>query len=115
MEERISANIEFEKDLCSCQLGQSVDVAVCKRLRSKDGKTATRPMLVTVNDKSQVNRILKEARKLKDVDEFKNLYIKKDPTPLERQEMKSLIELIYKKLEETKSQKGGGGGGARTG
>ena len=55
-------------------------------------KIATRPMLVTVKDKSQENRILKEARKLKDVDEFKNVYIKKDSTPLERQEMKNLIE-----------------------
>ena len=77
MEERRSADSEHVKYLCSHQLGQSVDVVVCKRLPPRFGKIATRPILVPVKDKRQANRVLKEARKLKDVDEFKNVYIQR--------------------------------------
>ena len=79
-EERISAETKIcVKDLCSRQLGQSVHV-VCKRLRLRGGKIVTRPMLDIVKDKMQGHRVLKEARKLKDVDELENVYIKKEST-----------------------------------
>ena len=45
VEERISADTEYAKDLCSYQLGHSVDVVACKIFRPRDGKISIRPIL----------------------------------------------------------------------
>lgn len=100
----------FVKKACSQALGVEVEIVNCKRLHShskkvKEGKDK-RPMLVTLRDSNQVDKVLKEARKLKDNEVFRGVFIKKDFTPLERAEMKKLVVERDQKREETKLKMG---------
>ena len=82
-----------------------LEVAACKRLHSKQAKnasTTSRPLLVTVKSSEQISQVLKAARKLRDSTEFKAIFVKKDSTPLERAEIKKLLEDRDKKRQETK-------------
>lgn len=107
---RKTEDTSFVKKACSQALGVEVDIVSCKRLHAQgkqgsEGKDK-RPMLVTLKDGSQVDTVLKEARKLKDNDAFKGVFIKKDCTPLERAEMKALVEERNLKREETRVRMG---------
>lgn len=106
VEERVAADSTFIEDLCGRALAAKVDIISCKRLRSKGGKDVARPLLVTVKESAQVSGILKEARKLRNNDKYKGVFVKKDSTPLERVEMKKLLEERDGKREDTK-KKGG--------
>ena len=86
-----------------------LEVVACKRLHSKQAKnasTTSRPLLVTVKSSEQISQVLKAARKLRDSTEFKAIFVKKDSTPLERAEIKKLLEDRDKMKQETK-KKGG--------
>jgi hypothetical protein len=83
--ERVMADNKYVVDCCSKALSTPVDIASCKRLRSKNAAANTcRPLLVTVKDPAQVLSVLKAAKKLGETVEFKSVFVKKDSTPLER-------------------------------
>lgn len=106
--DRMAEDNAFLKSVCIKALGIQVDITASRRLRSNqsnDNKTK-RPLLVTVKDHTQVGHILKDARKLRDCEEFKQVYVKRDSTPLERVEMRRLISERDQKREETKSKGG---------
>lgn len=106
---RKSDDTIFVKKACSQALGIEVEIASCKRLHSQsqgsEGKNK-KPLLVTLKDGTQVDSVLREARKLKDNETFKGVFIKKDCTPLERAEMKKLVEERDQKREATREKKG---------
>jgi hypothetical protein len=108
--DRVAADSAFVGDVCQRVLGVKLEVATCRRLKSKDGegenKLKCRPLLITVKDPSHVGQVLKNARKLRDNAEVKTVFVKKDATPLERAEMRKLVVLRDQKREETKSQGG---------
>jgi hypothetical protein len=105
---RKTEDTKFVKGACTKALGVEVEIVACKRLRSqsKQGEGSKRPLLVTLIDPAQVGLVLKEARKLRDSEDFKDVFIKKDSTPLERAEMKKLITMRDQKREETKTKGG---------
>jgi hypothetical protein len=79
------ADNKYVADCCSKALSAPVDIASCKRLRSKNAAVnACRPLLVTVKDPAQVWSVLKAAKKLGGTVEFKSVFVNKDSTPLER-------------------------------
>jgi hypothetical protein len=100
--ERVSADSAYVVDCCSKALGVTVEVASCKRLRSKDAAaTACKPLLVTVKDPTQVGQVLKSARKFRESD-FKSVFVKKDSTPLERAELRKKLQERDRRREESK-------------
>lgn len=107
---RKTEDTKFVKKACTQALGVEVDIVSCKRLHAQ-GKQGTegkdkRPMLVTLKDGSQVDTVLKEARKLKDNAAYKGVFLKKDCTPLEREEMRKLVQEREQKREETRVKMG---------
>ena len=78
-------------DLCGRALEVDGKVAFCNRLRAKNTGEPV-PLLMTLKDSSKVGGVLGEARKLRVCTEFSGIFVKKDCTPLERAEMKRVIE-----------------------
>lgn len=104
LNERIADDKTFVISLCKETLDTDVDISTCKRLRSKaPGK---RPLLISVKNEAQASGILRNGHKLRQSESHQNIFLKKDYTPLEREEMRRLVEMRDKKREET-IQKGG--------
>ncbi len=84
-----------------------VDVTATKVIRLGKPTTNVRPMRVTLNDTNQVKDILKSARKLNEArdETHKAIIIKRDQTPLEREETSKLLQERYLKQRES-DQKG---------
>ena len=78
-------------DLCGRALEVDVEVASCNRLRAKN-TGEPHPLLMTLKGSSKVGGILRGARKLRGCTGFSGIFVKKDRTPLERAEMKRLLE-----------------------
>ena len=79
----------------------------CKRLGKKDTEAkGVRPLLVTHHEETQVKKILREAKSLRDKEKYKGIYVKKDSTPLERQNLKRLLTLRDQRREDTKKKNG---------
>ena len=109
VEKRVAADRVFLIDVCHRALDLKLEVDACKRLclkQVKNTSTTSTPLLVTVKSSKQISQVLKAARKLRDSTEFKAIFVKKDSTPLERAEIKKLLEDRDKKRQETK-KKGG--------
>ena len=104
---RTKADKKKVEDICSDTFGEKIETVSCKRLgrRDKDVKGA-RPLLITLQDDTQVRKILKEARKLRDKEENNGIYVKKDSTPLERANLKRLLEIRNQRRENTKQNNG---------
>ena len=71
-----------------------------KRIRKcAAGLTPTRPVKFTVNSSETVFQILKKAKRLKDIDGFKNIYIALDRTLDERISRKKLVSELKEKRQ----------------
>jgi hypothetical protein len=105
VQSRVKADSKLFTDLCGRALGVDLEITSCNRLRAKK-IDEPRPLLMTVKDSSKVGAVLREARKLRGNTEFSGIFVKRDCTPLERTEMKRLMEERDRKREETKSTGG---------
>ena len=70
------------------------------RLGKKEG--SPRPLRVKATTESEVNKILGASRRLREIESFRNIYINKDRTPLEREEWRKLMDMKRQKNEEAR-------------
>ena len=98
-EEKEDADKEIEDMLAF--LDVTVEVSGIRRMGKdkQDGKT--RPVWVRVDSKKERNAVLEKAKKLRDDDRWKNVYINRDMTEAERKEAYNLrVELRARREEE---------------
>ena len=100
-EQRKAEDVKHVDNICSI-LKITTNVRNAVRLGKKTPGN-TRPLRVTLDSKQNVEAIIKASRKLGTIDDatYKNLIIKNDQTPMEREETKKLLALRNKKREET--------------
>ena len=84
----------------------NVEANIVQVIRLGQRSSHPRPMKVKLSSEKEQKEILKRARTLKDIDDYKNIYINRDLTPLEQKERKSLLEELKKKKQESE-EKGG--------
>ena len=63
-----------------------------------------RPLKVKVSTESEHKDILRSAKKLQGSDRFRNIYINRDMTPLERQQLKTLLAERKRKQEQSEEE-----------
>ena len=95
---RKSEDAKFVGKLCAEGLETEVTIKVCRRLKAEKDKP--RPLLVSLQSGDQVSQVLRSARKLRDIEAYKSVHVKKDMTPLERAQMKDLLGVRNRKREE---------------
>lgn len=107
-EDRIKADKTKVDDILKSvfDVKDSGAVAKARRLGAKKGGTP-RPLLTTMDSSDRVSEVLKNARQLghQENTQYKNVAVKKDQTPLEREEHRRLVMLRNSKREESQ-QKG---------
>ena len=101
-EEGINDSTKITEVLQHLQISDEIDIEESKRLgRRREAENDEeivhkRPILVTVKEKGMRNKVLKNARKLKDTNEgswMKTVFIKADEHPEVRKEMKRLNDI----------------------
>jgi hypothetical protein len=97
--ERKDHDAAFFERLCRDGLGIQVETSQLVRLGRKDD--AMRPLRITLIQEADVVKVLKAKKKLNGNDQYKAISIKKDLTPLERQERKKLMSLREAKQRES--------------
>lgn len=97
---RKQEDIDGVKELCDSVLEVSVEIKQAKRLGKKADKS--RPLLVTLENADQVSNVLKNSRKMSEHsnERIKKVSVKRDMTPLEREQFRKLVKLRNQKREE---------------
>jgi ribosomal protein L17 len=96
------------------QLGEKVfgftepgSFTVARRLGKRVEGGACRPLLTKMASSEQVKTTLKKAKELGRFEEYKKVTVKKDMTPLEREQMRRLVKMRNQRREETKQKESG--------
>ena len=100
-ETRKEADFKFFKQLCSQGLGLESAVDPKKIIRLGKRGDDKRPMKVTLKNSDQVSQVLRATKSLKNKEEFKQISISRDRTPLEREESRALWKLKESKQQES--------------
>ena len=80
------------------ELGEKPRVAACRV--GGTGTTECRPVKVTLPSATSVNQILLKTGKLKQIEQFKSVYVRPDMTPDQRSARKRLVEELKKLIDE---------------
>lgn len=101
----MQADKVYFENLCKDELDTQVQVTSTSRIGSKNGERA-RPLIVKMAEVRQKGLILKKAKTLdsKKNQVIKNIYIKPDLTPTQRQESLELRKLRDQKREESEAK-----------
>jgi hypothetical protein len=102
-EQRKAEDIVKVNEICNL-LNVQIDIIQATRI-GKKADNRTRPLKITLQSSHQVESLTKASRKLKDCGrpEYKDVAIKNDMTPLEREEMKRLLRIRDQRREESRA------------
>jgi hypothetical protein len=104
---RKEADLDFVSKLGTSVFGfNDKDVFRDARRLGKKGDRA-RPLLTTLDTGRRVGEVLKGAHLLSKSQDYRNISVKKDMTPLEREEMRKLVKVRNEKREESKQKQTG--------
>jgi hypothetical protein len=103
-EDRKADDIIQINEICKI-LGVQVDVMQATRIGKKVGDRM-RPLKLVLQSRQQVDNLVRSSKKLQECakKEFERVVIKNDMTPMEREEMKTLLRIRDQKREESRSK-----------
>ena len=87
-------------------LGVTVEVEAIRRMGRDKEEGKTRLVWVQLSSKSQRNSVLEKAKKLKQIDEWKTVYINKDMTEAERKQAYQLRKALRDRRDKEREEGG---------